>query len=46
MNGRTIAMMTVILALNWGGFILALAYGIQRDRRREREAGRKATPSS
>jgi hypothetical protein len=34
MSGRTMAMMIAILARNWGGFIVALAYGIQRDRRR------------
>jgi hypothetical protein len=39
MSGRTMAMMIAILALNWGGFIFALAYGIQRDRRRGQETG-------
>ncbi|CAN5435245.1 hypothetical protein BH23ACI1_BH23ACI1_09030 [soil metagenome] len=34
MSGGTWAMMIVILGVNWGGFVLALAYGIQRDKRR------------
>ena len=34
MSGRTWLMMLLILGLNWGGFIAALAYGLQRDRRR------------
>lgn len=33
MSGRTWIMMILILALNWGGFIAALAYGVRRDRR-------------
>ncbi len=35
MSRGTLAMMIGILALNWGGFVAALAYGIQRDRRRK-----------
>ena len=35
MSRGTLAMMVVILALNWGGFVAALAYGIQRDTRRK-----------
>jgi hypothetical protein len=34
MSGRTLTMMILVLALNWGGFVLALAYGVQRDKRR------------
>jgi len=34
MSGRTWLMMTLILALNWGGFIGALAYGLRREKRR------------
>lgn len=42
MSGRTLAVMIVILGINWGGFVLALAYGMQRDkRRREQEANRR-----
>lgn len=33
MSGRTMAMMFFILALNWGGFIGALIYGMRRDAR-------------
>lgn len=37
MSGRTMVMMFAILALNWGGFIAALVYGVRRDARlRER----------
>lgn len=39
MSGRTLVMMTLILGLNWGGFVLALAYGMHRDRRRREGAG-------
>lgn len=34
MSGRTWLMMLLVLALNWGGFIGALAYGMHRDSRR------------
>ena len=34
MSGRTWLMMTLILALNWGGFIGSLAYGLRREKRR------------
>lgn len=34
MSGRTLTMMVLVLALNWGGFIAALAYGIHRDKRK------------
>ncbi|HVL66188.1 MAG TPA: hypothetical protein VM364_02870 [Vicinamibacterales bacterium] len=33
MSGRTLAMMLFILALNWGGFVAALLYGMRRDAR-------------
>jgi len=33
MSGRTLLMMTVVLALNWGGFALCLYYGMRRPRR-------------
>ena len=31
MSGRTWVMMIFILALNWGGFVAALIYGVMRD---------------
>jgi hypothetical protein len=34
MSSGTWAMMILILGVNWGGFVLALAYGIHRDKRR------------
>lgn len=37
MSGRTIVMMTLILALNWGGFVAALLYGMRRDASRRDE---------
>lgn len=37
MSGGTWAMMLLILGLNWGGFVAALVYGMQRDRRRGRQ---------
>ena len=30
MNGRTLVMMTLVLALNWGGFIWCLWYGARK----------------
>jgi hypothetical protein len=30
-SGRTWLMMLLILGLNWGGFLLALAYGLRRE---------------
>ena len=39
MSGRTLAVMIVILAINWGGFVAALAYGVRQDRRRQQEIG-------
>jgi arginine exporter protein ArgO len=30
MNSRTIIMMTLMLGLNWGGFIFLLWYGAKR----------------
>jgi len=33
MTGRTWVMMLLILAINWGGFVAALAYGASRDGR-------------
>lgn len=40
MSGRTLAVMVAILGLNWGGFVLALAYGIQRDKRKRQAVDR------
>lgn len=37
MSGRTWLMMLLILALNWGGFIATLVYGLQRDKRVRRD---------
>lgn len=37
MSGRTWLMMIVILAINWGGFVAALTYGLRRE-------GRKGKP--
>lgn len=34
MSGRTWVMMSLLLAINWGGFIGALVYGMRRDSRR------------
>jgi hypothetical protein len=34
MSGRTIVMMVVVLALNWGGFALCLWYSVRRGARR------------
>jgi hypothetical protein len=34
MSGRTWVMMLLVLAVNWGGFIGALVYGMRRDQRR------------
>ena len=39
MSGRTYVMMFLILALNWGGFIATLAYGVRRDKRTRRDGG-------
>lgn len=33
MSGRTWLMMVAILAINWGGFIVALTYGLKREKR-------------
>jgi arginine exporter protein ArgO len=30
MNGRTLLMMTLMLGLNWGGFIFLIWYGARR----------------
>jgi hypothetical protein len=37
MSSRTWIVMLVLLALNWGGFVLTLAYGLQREARRKRD---------
>ena len=34
MSTRTWVVMIVLLAINWGGFIAALLYGLSRERRR------------
>jgi len=41
MSGRTWLMMLLVLALNWGGFVGALVYGMRRDSRRR---GTQDTP--
>jgi len=33
MTGRTLLMMTLVLALNWGGFIFCLWYGSRQKSR-------------
>ena len=33
MSGRTWLMMLVILGINWGGFVLALTYGLRREKK-------------
>ena len=34
MSGRTWLMMTLVLALNWGGFVVCLWYGSRRTEQR------------
>ena len=34
MSGRTWIMMLIMLAVNWGGFLIMLIYGIRRERRK------------
>ncbi len=34
MSGRTWVMMLIMLAVNWGGFLIMLIYGIRRERRK------------
>jgi hypothetical protein len=36
MSGRTWLMMFLILGINWGGFILALMWGVRADARKRR----------
>ena len=40
MSGRTWIMMLIMLAVNWGGFLIMLIYGIRREgRKMMNEAG-------
>ena len=34
MSGRTWVMMLIMLAINWGGFIALLVYGLRRESRK------------
>lgn len=34
MSGRTWTMMLIMLAVNWGGFLIMLIYGMRRERRK------------
>lgn len=34
MSGRTWVMMLIMLAINWGGFIALLVYGLRRERQK------------
>ena len=34
MSGRTWIMMLIMLAVNWGGLLIMLIYGIRRERRK------------
>jgi arginine exporter protein ArgO len=36
MSGRTWIMMLIMLALNWGGFLFMLIYGIRQEGRKMR----------
>ena len=37
MSGRTWAMMLIVLAINWGGFVALLLYGLRRDVHRRQD---------
>ena len=36
MTGRTWLMMLIVLAINWGGFVALLVYGMTREARKRR----------
>ena len=42
MSGRTWIMMLIVLAINWGGFVALLLYGLSREthRRKDKEGER------
>lgn len=44
MSGRTWLMMVLLLGLNWGGFIWALAFGAIREGRQRRESAAGTRP--